>query len=542
MSSQKKNSFYGGAAILAAGVAIVKIIGALYKIPLGNILSDAAFADFNTAYYIYSFLIVISTGGLPVALSKLVSEANSLGRYNQAKKTFRVAMVTFCALGLVSFAVMAFFPGPLADLMNNSRSYYSILALAPAIFFICPLSAFRGYFQGQNYMPPTAITQILEALCKLVVGLALAAYMVTRFDESVAAGGAIFGVSVGAVLAVVYMIICYLRRKRHEGKGQDVPAPSREILRSLVKLAVPITIGAAVVSIVSIIDTSLVFSRLQAGAGYTEDAARTLKGVYDKAMTLYNLPSAFMGAITISVIPTVSALRSKGDTLAAGRVSESALRTTALLAFPVGLGLTSMASPIMGLLYFDSDNALGGWMLAVLGVASIAVCVMLATNSVLQAYGYVNFPMVTTIVGSVVKIIVNYFLVGNPDINIKGAPIGTLACFGSIAILNLLVIRKVIPDAPNMGRVFLKPALASLLMGGAAWGVSGLLNRILLSSGSFAADGLLSRTGFAIVTVCGIGVGVAVYGILVLVLKIISKDDLALMPKGEKIAKILHLQ
>ena len=176
-SKNKNNTFFGGAAILAAGIVIVKLIGALYKIPLGNILGEAGFSDFNTAYYIYSLLITVSTGGLPVALSKMISEAHALGRHNQVQKTFRVAFLTFLALGTISFCLMFFFPQQLANLMNNSRSWYSIRALAPAIFFLCPLSAMRGYFQGHSIMTPTAVSQIIEALSKLVIGLTLAYFL-----------------------------------------------------------------------------------------------------------------------------------------------------------------------------------------------------------------------------------------------------------------------------------------------------------------------------------------------------------------------------
>ena len=203
-STPKKNSFFGGAAILTASVIVVKLIGALYKIPLGWVLSDAAYADFYTAYDIYSLLIIISTGGLPVALSKMVSEANALGRVNQVKKVFTLALAAFCVLGTISFCIMAFLPQQLADLMQDSHAAYSILALAPAVFFICPMSAMRGYFQGHAQMTPTAVSQVIEALCKLVIGLALASAFKTSFeDEAMAAAGAILGVSVGCLLGAV---------------------------------------------------------------------------------------------------------------------------------------------------------------------------------------------------------------------------------------------------------------------------------------------------------------------------------------------------
>ena len=227
-SFSKKNSFFGGAAILTVGIIIVKLIGALYKIPLGNIISDEAFADFNTAYYIYSLLIIISTGGLPVALSKMVSEANALGRGNQVKKTFRLALMAFCTLGIICCLIMLIFPNQLASLMNNTHSAPSILALAPALFFICPMSALRGYFQGHSLMTPTAVSQIIEALCKLVIGLALAAVLVSQgAPDSYAAAGAIFGVSVGCALGAVYIVFCFRAHRRAIPVCDDQPLPLR---------------------------------------------------------------------------------------------------------------------------------------------------------------------------------------------------------------------------------------------------------------------------------------------------------------------------
>ena len=536
-SFSKKNSFFGGAAILTAGIVIVKLIGALYKIPLGNIISDAAFSDFNTAYYIYSLLIIVSTGGLPVALSKMVSEAHALGRGNQVRKVFRLALMAFCTLGVICCLIMLLFPNQLAALMNNSHSAPSILALAPALFFICPLSALRGYFQGHSLMTPTAVSQIIEALCKLVIGLALASFLVAQgAEESYTAAGAIFGVSVGCALGMVYMLFCYRSHRRSLASSSDRPAPSREILTTLAKLAIPITLASSVIAIANILDTSITFGRLQDAAGFTEDVARELKGVYDKALTLYNLPSAFMTPLTVSVIPAVSAARAVRNHRLGAQVSETALRTTALIAIPAGVGLCVLSQPIIRLLYPTTDVELAGWMLSVLGIASICVCFMLISNSIMQAHRLVTLPMVTTIIGCLSKIILTYILVGNPDINIRGGSISTLVCFGLIAILDLVIIKFALPRSLSYRRVFLKPALAAAVMGASAWAVYGLLSRLLTSAG-----GELSGTGNALATLAAIGVGVAVYFALILLTRAISREDLSLMPKGDRIARLLRL-
>ena len=537
-SIPKKNSFFGGAAILTAGIIIVKLIGALYKIPLGNIISDTAFADFNTAYYIYSLLIIISTGGLPVALSKMVSEANALGRGNQVKKTFHLALIAFCTLGVICYLVMFLFPNQLAALMNNSHSAPSILALAPALFFICPMSALRGYFQGHSLMTPTAVSQIIEALCKLVIGLALAAFLVSNgAEDSYAAAGAIFGVSVGCALGALYMYFCYRRQRQAIPVSNDRPTRSKEILSTLIKLAVPITLASSVIAIANLLDTSITFGQLQDAAGFTEDQARALKGVYDKALTLYNLPSAFMTPLTISVIPAVSAARAVKNHRLGAQVSETALRTTALIAIPAGVGLSVLGEPIIRLLYPTTDVELAGWMLSVLGIASIFVCFMLICNSILQAHHMVAIPMVTTIIGCVSKVILTFFLVGNPGLNIRGGSISTLVCFGLIAVMDLIIIKFALPRSLSYIRAFLKPVVSAAIMGLATWAVYGLVSRLFTSEA-----GELSGTGNALATLVAIGVGVIIYFVLILVTHAISREDLTLMPKGDKIAKLLRIR
>ena len=561
-STPKKNSFFGGAGILTAGIIIVKLIGAMYKIPLGNILSDRAFSDFNTAYNIYSLLIIISTGGLPVALSKMVSEANALGRGNQVKKVFSLALATFCVLGTISFCIMAFFPQQLADAMNDSKAAYSILALAPAVFFICPMSAMRGYFQGHALMTPTAVSQIIEALCKLVVGLALAsAFQKMMNDEAMAAAGAILGVSVGCLLGAVYMYFCYRKHARSQPQSRDEPEDSKTILATLAKLAIPITLSSSVIALTNILDTSILLGQLQDALGMTEELARETKGVYDKAMTLYNLPASFMVPLTASVIPHVSAALKVKRRRQAAQISETALRTTALLAIPAGVGLFVLGEPIMRLLYASTDVELGGWMLSVLGIASISVCFMLVCNSVLQAYQMVTLPMVTTLVGSVLKLIVAYFLIGNEDIGIKGGAISTVVCFWLIALLDLFIIKRTLPRSLSLRRVFLKPAAAAAAMGLSAWAFHGLACKAMLALGAKLKLGLfvlldelgqpvldelgaatLSRMGVALSVLIPIGIAVIVYFALILVTKAISKEDLALIPKGDKIARILRVE
>ena len=199
----KQNTFFGGAAILAVGIMVVKLIGMFYRIPLVNIIGEQGTADFNNAYNIYAVLLTVSTAGLPVAVSKLVSEANALGRKNQVQKIFKLALSLFLTLGVLSFLLMFFKADMLAGMMHDEKAAAGIRALAPAVICVGCLSAFRGYTQGHTNMTPTAVSQIIEAMCKLVVGLGLAYWLIRGGStQDVAAAGAITGVTVGTVVAI----------------------------------------------------------------------------------------------------------------------------------------------------------------------------------------------------------------------------------------------------------------------------------------------------------------------------------------------------
>ena len=534
MAETKKQSFFGGAAVLAVGVVVVKVVGALYKIPLYNLLGEKGTADFSNAYNIYAALLTISTAGLPVALSKMVSEANTLGREHQSRRILLVSAATFLTLGVLSFALMWFGNDLVAARwLHNPRAAAGIRTLAPAVVCVGGLSAFRGYAQGCFRMTPTAVSQIIEAVCKLVVGLALASYLLNLGrDVSVASAGAIAGVTVGTVLALAYMIADYLRH-RVKITSNDIPEESGVILRRLISLAVPITLSSSMVAIFTVIDTSLLQMRLQTALGYSLDEMRRAYGTYSSGMNLYNLPSSMMTALTISVLPTVSASLARKDRVHTARIIGSSLRTTALLAFPMGLGLWALAEPIMGLLYPRYDSVLGGQLLAVLGLASLFVCVMLISNSVLQAHGRVRAPILTMFIGGVIKVALNYILAGVPSVNIHAAPIGTLCCFAVVAVLNLILVYRTVEDKPNYVALFAKPLGASLVMAFCARFCCALLSRVLPVGGTM---GRLVSVGAAI------ALAVVVYAVLVVLLRIITKDDLTLLPKGEKIGRLLHIK
>ena len=617
--TSKPNSFFGGAAILAAGILVVKLIGMFYKIPLLNIIGEQGSADFGNAYNIYSVLLTISTAGLPVAVSKLVSEANALGRRNQVRRTFLLALSVFLILGVLSFLIMFLGSEQLAGLMNDSMAAPGIRALAPAVICVGCLSAFRGYAQGHGNMTPTAVSQIIEALCKLTVGLGLAFWLVGHgADASHAAAGAITGVTVGTIVALAYMLMNFLISRSQEPQlSDDRPDEAPTILKNLLMIAIPITISSSMVGIVTVIDTSLVQGQLQRallenqdtwtlyqdfvdftslqdalsawqaalpeGSTATmsvleqyaaqatalrdqqaalstlqstslelhaalEDISRTLYGNYSNALTIYNLPTSLMTAITAAVIPAVSGALARRDRRGAGRITGSALRISALAASPMAVGLFVLGEPIMALIFPNLNAQLAGPLLSTLGLATLFVCMMLVCNSILQAHGFVSLPVIIMVAGGVLKIITNYNVVIQPNIGIYGAPMGNVLCFALCMALDLVVMSRVIPRRPKYVQVFAKPLAASALMGLGAWAVYGLTSKLFQATGlMMAADPVthevlgLSRMGNAVATLAAILVAVALYGILIIALRAITRDDLMLMPKGEKIAQLLHL-
>lgn len=547
MAKSMKQTYMHGAAILTVGVVIMKILGFIYKIPLGNILGDEGFSMFTSAYNIYYVFFTLATAGLPVALSRLVAEADANGRAKQEEKTFRVALVTFFVIGTVFALILWCFPNWLADnYLENPDAAPSIRAMAPSILLVCLVSAYRGYCQGNGNMLPTTVDEVLEVLFKVISGLILASVIMNMgLGKPAASAGAIFGVSIGSVVSLLYMVV--YKRKNYDtlaapytgGRAyNDIPEDDDDvdsamtIVRRILTIGIPIAFGACIMALLNSVDSKLCMNRLQSAAGFSYYEAKVLYGVYGKAMTLFNLPAAFITPLTISIVPAISGAYARGHRAEAMKTAEDSMRIAAAIALPMGVGLAVMSKPIMNLLYPNS-NAAGPGLLSVMGLASFFVCLVLMENAVLQASGKEKLTMLTLISGGVIKIVINWFLVAQRDINIFGAPIGTLVSYFVMAAMDFIFMCVTLRETPRMLRVFAGPVGASLLMGAAAWAVYGLAGRFL-GNGSYL--------GMAAAAALAILVAVVVYLVSVIALRVITKEDMSLIPGGEKVAKILHMR
>ena len=544
----KKQNFFHGAAILTVGVIIMKLLGFIYKIPLGNILGDEGYSMFTSAYSIYFIFFTLATAGLPVALSRLIAEADANGRAKQEEKTFRVALATFAVIGVIFALILFLFPEWLAaKYLENPDAALSIKAMAPSILLVCLVSAYRGYCQGNGNMIPTTVDEVLEVLFKVISGLILASCLLKAgYGKPVGSAGAILGVSIGSVISLLYMII-YKRRHYSELSASytagihdpnDTPDDDEvvdsawKIVKDILSIGIPIAFGACIMAILNSVDSKLCMNRLQSAAGFSYYQAKVLYGVYGKAQTLFNLPAAFITPLTIAIVPEISGAIAKGASAAARKTSEDAMRISAVISLPMGVGLTVLAYPIMNVLYPNS-NAAGPGLLAIMGAASFFVCTVLMENAILQASGHEKLTMVTMISGGLVKIIVNWFLVAQRSINIYGAPVGTLVSYVVMALMNYIFICVALKHRPKLFRIFARPLAASVLMGAAAWAIYGLCARFI---------GAVSWSRIALCMLAAIAVAVIIYLVSTIALRSITKEDMKLIPGGEKIANFLHIR
>ena len=570
--TSKKQTFLQGTVLLAAATAMVKVIGALYKIPLKGIIDDTGFSYFDTAYQIYAVLLLISTAGLPVAMSRMISHANSLGQYQQVRKIYSVSRTIFLLLGLFSALLMGCFSGLLAQVYHQPGAQLSIIALAPAAFLICLMSTYRGFFQGQGNMLPTSVSQVLEAIAKLVVGIALAALVIYAIQGDIpwAAAGAIFGVTISCLVSALYLSYCYRKAIRNMPVTQEVTSSKKEIAKSLLSIAIPITIGSAGLQLLNLLEIGIYMDNLAINAdgmytlqqlqekltlyGYNGETPlaeltkaecieyfiSTHKGIYNFACTFFNLPGSFITPITISIIPAITAQLALNKSKDAKVTGESAVRICALIAMPCSFGLILIADPLMRVLGYSGEKLeLAVQLMMIMGSCVVFNAFVLLTNAIMQAYGREKLPVINMFVGGFVKLGAVYLLTKNPDIGIMGAPIGSLLCYLCIMVLNLFTMRKVLKQPPailkNMLRAFLSAVLMGICVVGALHGLEFLMGDLL--SGIIASVKIRALLSCAI-PVC---VGVVVYAIAVIKLRAITREDCLLLPKGEKIANLLHL-
>lgn len=525
-----ENKFLRGAAVLGIAGVVVKILGAFYRIPLGNILGTEGMGYYQTAYPLYVLLLTLSTSGFPVAIAKLVSEKRAVGNFKGAFKVFKVAFVGLFAAGTLT-SIFVFFNGErIVSYLGNPNAYFALMGLVPALFFVPMMSALRGFFQGQQRMEPTAMSQIGEQFFRVLFGLLLT-YVLLDNGLSVAAGGASFGGSIGALAGALIMFIIFFKKKSDLNNEMKVSIGQEEsalkIGKELLTIAIPITIGSAVVPIMNIIDTALVLNRLQ-DIGYSKALANDLYGqLTGFAQTLVNLPQVFSVAIGASLVPAISQANATKKQDEIKDMTLSGIRMTLLIGLPAALGLFVLAEPIINLLYFknpaETIRSIGE-LLSILSFSVIFLTLVQSLTAILQGLGKMMVPVVNLFIGAAVKVVLTYILVAVPSINVKGAAISTVVAYLIAVILDIIAVKKYAKINYEVVDTFVKPLISSIGMA-----VVAKLTHVLL-------NGLI---GSRLATIVAIGLAVICYVVLLLVTGTITYDDFKLFSSGEKIGKKL---
>ena len=536
----KNSSFVKQAAILAGAGILVRVIGFLYRLPLTNMIGDKGNGIYGIGFSFYNFFLILSSAGLPVAISKMVSERNALGEYQNAHRVFRVSMMVAGILGLVCSLVLGFGAHWFANnLVGSPQSYFTLLTLSPTVFVVAIMAVFRGYFQGQKNSVPTALSQIVEQVFNAAFSLILAflfmkAAVGAPEADAVAFGaaGGTAGTGVGALAGLLLIIGIYILsrpriRKRMAGDHTKAkPESGKGIATELLKTALPIIAGTAIFSISNLIDTGMVMRRLEAG-GFSTDAATELFGILNaKYVTITTLPVSISTALAIAAIPSVASSVVRKEKKAVNHKINSALRIAMLLSIPCAVGIGILASPILHLLFPNMPK--GETVLQVGSISIIFLALAQIVTGMLQGIGQVKKPVIGAFCGALVKIPLNYVLIAIPQINVVGAVISTIACYAVASAIDWYYLTKATGIKPDMISIMIKPLASALVMG--------------LGCYVFYYLFLYLTGRNAVATVLAIGIGVVIYFVYMLLLNGLREEDIRRFPMGGRIAAAFKKQ
>lgn len=601
MGSEKKQSVLNGAVTLMAAAAVVKVIGALFKMPLTDMIGGVGRGYFNSAYEIYTPIFAISMAGLPVAVSRMVAENVALGRYRDARMVFKTSKRLFIIVGTAGTLILLIAAYPYSRFIAGSKSLPAVLCVAPSIFFCCFMSAYRGYYEGLRDMTPTAVSQVIEAIGKLAVGLVIAKIFIAvglrKYEAGMsasgnvsaivfgqeatsltqargaitpwAAAGAVMGVAIGSAASLVFLAIRY----KIKGDGftrvrlvnSPRALPSDRIARNMIKIAVPMVVSALVLNITNLLDVMTIQSRLMTAIGrdfnavlQTHAAAFNeavslsrlnisdpaevksyLWGAYGMALDFKNLAPTITIQLGVSALPALAAAWTVKDKKATKDTIETVVRVAMLVALPAGIGMASLAKPILTVIYgrgFSSDAIPSvAPILFAYGLITPLMAASTPTTNMLQAIGRTDIPVKSVLVGAVCKLVCNFILVGKPGINVYGAVIGTALFYAIIVSFNLVSLLHISKVRIRWTSAFFKPLVCALLCGVTAYSANGLAAAIFPAG---ASKSILNMGTFSAVT--AVLLAAAVYAVSLLLMKGIVGEDVSVLPKGEKIAKTLE--
>jgi len=531
MDARRSQSFVQQAAVLAAAGLAARFIGFLYRLPLTGLIGDAGNAVYSAGYYVYIFFFVLSSAGLPAAIAKMVSERFALKQYVNAHRVFEISLIAAAAMGFICALALWFGARPLARLVGVPESYAALRSLSPTVLIVAVISVYRGYFQGMGNSVPTAASQLIDQAMNAVFSV-LMAWILLRATGDIAMGaaGGTIGTGIGALAGLAVMMYVYrmskpgIHTRLFADKKTKLHESDEMILVTLLKTAFPIIIGTAVFSFTNLIDLRMVMDRLVNGAKLDYETARGLYGqLSGKYVLLTTLPAAVSTAMATAAIPNIAASVAMSERKNVLKKINTSLRLAMVVSIPAAVGIGVLGNQIVSLLFKSHPD--GGDLLIVGAVSIIFLALAQITTGMLQAVGRVEIPAIAAVAGALVKIPLNYILIGVAGINVKGAVISTIVCYVVASTIDLAALRLITNVRLDFSHFFVKPAICSLLMGMVCYVVYYAL---------FYASG-----NNAFCTVTAILAGLLSYLGFMLYMKGFNKNDLILVPMGEQIVRTL---
>lgn len=534
-AKKKSGGFIKQAAILAAASLLVRFLGFVYRLPLTNMIGDQGNAIYAGGYYIYTFLLILSSAGLPAAISKLVSERIALKQYRNAHRVFHAALIISTVLG-VFFAILLFLTAEkMAILVQSPDSYYAILTLCPTLVIVAVMSAFRGYFQGMHTMVPTAISQIIEQVFNAFFSVYLAWVFLSIHVPAgltknipLAAAGGTMGTGIGALAGLIVVVFAYcLIRKyllwRARRCKQPYEESKRELIGKVLQTAWPIIAGTAVFSITNLIDMTMVM-RILVNTGFTQNEAEVLYGqLSGKFVTLTTLPVTISTAIATAALPSIAASVKLKEKKQVRRKMALTYRVSMIISVPAAVGISALGPQILAMLFPNASD--GGMLLTVGGISIIFLALCQTSTGILQGIGHIKVPVVGAILGAITKVILNFLLIRIPAINVLGAVLSTTGCYLVAGVFDVIMLSRLTGTKFDFMGSFLKPVIGSVAMAAGTIGSYQLFFQLIGSN--------------TIATLLAICVAIAVYGLVMLLIKGIVEEDLQAVPGGGKLTRIL---
>ncbi len=536
MADRNGHTATGGFAVLSAAGLIVKMLSILYVPVLLAILGEEGSGVYAASYQVYVFVYILTNSGIPIAISKLVSELSALNNHRDALRSFRIARSLLIVAGIATALLMLFTAKPLSAALNFNKARMAILALSPSLLFTSIASAYRGYFQGRGNMVPTALSQVLEQVVHMVFTVIFAASFLQYGLEAACAGGAA-GTSIGALFSAGFLII-YFNKYSKKISGSPLIAPLkqngdiaeapvkrhsyRHLAGRLVQYGIPITLCIGLQYAGNLVDLWNTKARLLV-AGFSDEGASILYNYLYKYQQLMNAPISVVSALSAVVLPAVAAAAVlKNREMMESRI-RYAFRLCMMVVLPSAAGLALLANPVFEVLRFGE----GSYIMAYGSTVLVLLSLVQIQTVILQAAGKLYMATVNLVSGITLKIIINYFLISIPGINITGAIIGSLAGYLLPVILNMFLIRKKLMIRSSVADSAFKPLVSSAFM---ALCVT-LVFAVMMKVSNLLSDGYSGYIRMVVITVISVFAGVAAYIYSMALIGGITKDDILQLPE-----------